>query len=57
VTEAGPRRVWTRLEEADRVFAEAGRPGMDRFGISIGGPGGREQRLWLDDPDGPSWRL
>jgi protein-L-isoaspartate(D-aspartate) O-methyltransferase len=57
VTEAGPRRVWTRLEAAHRVFAEAGRPWMDRFGIDLGGPGGRDQRLWLDDPDGPSWRL
>ncbi|WP_374935834.1 methyltransferase domain-containing protein, partial [Streptomyces sp. SM14] len=54
VAEAGPRAVWGLLEEAHRVFAAAGRPGPERFGVSVTGT---RQRLWLDSPDGPSWPL
>ncbi|MDB1089539.1 methyltransferase domain-containing protein [Streptomyces sp. ACA25] len=54
VAEAGPRRVWARLEEAHQVYEAAGRPGPERFGLSVDGD---RQRVWLDSPDGPSWPL
>jgi protein-L-isoaspartate(D-aspartate) O-methyltransferase len=54
VAEAGPRKVWTRLEAAHRDYAAAGRPGPERYGITVDGP---RQSLWLDSPDGPHWVL
>ncbi|MFE7116458.1 methyltransferase domain-containing protein [Streptomyces sp. NPDC057654] len=54
VTEAGPRRLWTRLEAAYAVFRGNDEPAPDRYGISISGTA---QRVWLDTPDGPSWPL
>jgi hypothetical protein len=57
VTETGPRRLWAALEAAHRAFTEAGRPDLTRFGLTVTGPGARDQRLWLDAPDGPSWPL
>ncbi|MEV6122054.1 methyltransferase domain-containing protein [Streptomyces sp. NPDC052077] len=52
--EAGPRDLWTLLEDAHRVFQVAGRPAPDRYGITVSPRG---QRVWLDDPDGPGWSL
>ncbi|SFD33471.1 methyltransferase domain-containing protein [Streptomyces aidingensis] len=54
VEEAGPRRLWARLEELHDVWTAAGRPGPRRFGITVDGP---YQTLWTDSPDGPSWLL
>lgn len=54
VAEAGPHQIWTRLEAAYRGYAAAGRPGPERYGITVDGP---RQRLWLDSPDGPGWPL
>ncbi|NJQ15565.1 methyltransferase domain-containing protein [Streptomyces bohaiensis] len=50
VTEAGPRRLWSALEEYHADFEEAGRPGPERYGLTIEG---EQQWLWLDSPDGP----
>lgn len=57
VIETGPSRLWAALEAAHRDFLAVGRPGIERFGLSVGGADGREQRVWLDDVDGPSWPL
>ncbi|NJP69249.1 methyltransferase domain-containing protein [Streptomyces spiramenti] len=50
VSEAGPRRLWTALEEYHAEFEEAGRPGPERYGLTVEG---ERQWLWLDEPDGP----
>ncbi|WP_313896058.1 methyltransferase domain-containing protein [Streptomyces sp. YIM 98790] len=54
VEEAGPRRLWARLEELHDAWAAAGHPEPQRFGITVDGP---RQTLWLDSPEGPSWPL
>ncbi|MFE6663878.1 methyltransferase domain-containing protein [Streptomyces sp. NPDC057697] len=54
VTEAGPRRLWTTLEDAHRSYQDAGSPTPDRYGITIDAEG---QFVCLDDPDGQSWTL
>ncbi|RDG35417.1 methyltransferase domain-containing protein [Streptomyces corynorhini] len=52
VTETGP--LWAGLESAHRVYQAACRPGPDRYGVTVTE---REQRVWLDSHDGPSWTL
>lgn len=54
VTEAGPRQLWSHLEEAYAVFHDHNEPTPDRYGVTIDGAA---QRVWLDTPDGPSWSL
>lgn len=44
----GPRRLWEELEAAYQWWADAGKPGHARFGITVT-PGG--QMFWLDTPD------
>ncbi len=55
VAQGGPQRLWDRLEEADTLWTEGGRPGFERYGLTIDGEG--RQRLWLDPPEGPGWDL
>jgi protein-L-isoaspartate(D-aspartate) O-methyltransferase len=52
--EAGPRPLWTHLEEAYDIFRGAEHPGHDRYGLTVTPEG---QRVWLDSPDGPAWSL
>jgi protein-L-isoaspartate(D-aspartate) O-methyltransferase len=54
VAEAGPRSLWTYLEEGYEVFTESGRPTPDRYGVTLDEA---SQRVWLDHPDGHSWVL
>lgn len=54
VSETGPRPLWSRLEDAYRVFIEHDEPGPDRYGFTLDGD---EQRVWLNAVDGPSWVL
>ncbi|MET8298489.1 methyltransferase domain-containing protein [Streptomyces sp. NPDC005180] len=54
VAETGPRRIWTALEDAYRMYAIAGSPGSERYGITVEKA---RQRVWLDSPGGPSWNL
>ncbi|AXK37714.1 methyltransferase domain-containing protein [Streptomyces armeniacus] len=51
VWQSGPRRLWDQAESALVWWAEGGRPGHDRFGLTTTARG---QRAWLDDPDN-SW--
>lgn len=54
VAEAGPRRLWSHLEEAYAVFRDKDEPTPDRYGVTVNGT---TQHVWLDTPDGPSWPL
>ncbi|MFG3409404.1 methyltransferase domain-containing protein [Streptomyces sp. NPDC048142] len=54
VSEAGPRSLWSRLEDAHRVFTEHEEPGPERYGLTVDNDA---QRVWLDFSDGPSWDL
>ncbi|WP_206050712.1 methyltransferase domain-containing protein [Nocardioides speluncae] len=54
VSETGPRPLWRNLEDAHTFYQEAGEPSPDRYGVTIEG---QMQRVWFNDPDGPSWTL
>ncbi|MFE2294580.1 methyltransferase domain-containing protein [Streptomyces sp. NPDC059452] len=54
VSEAGPRSLWTRLEDSYRIFTDHDEPGPERYGLTVDN---NVQRVWLDTPDGPSWSL
>ncbi|CAM5445402.1 methyltransferase domain-containing protein [Streptomyces californicus] len=51
VWEHGPRRLWASVEAAHGWWRESGRPGPERFGLTIA-PDGRHTP-WLDTPDNP----
>ncbi|MFE6103165.1 methyltransferase domain-containing protein [Streptomyces laurentii] len=46
--------LWTLLEHAHTSWAEAERPGLTRYGITVDD---QDQHIWLNSPTGPSWRL
>lgn len=48
VQQHGPRRLWDEVEAAYWRWTRLGRPGLDRFGMTVGPEG---QRVWLDSPD------
>ncbi|MDI3386536.1 hypothetical protein QIS99_09970 [Streptomyces sp. B-S-A8] len=48
--EGGPQRLWTRLEEAASRWLADGRPGIERYGLTVTGG---ENTVWLDTPDRP----
>jgi protein-L-isoaspartate(D-aspartate) O-methyltransferase len=45
----GPRRLWEEVYRAYLRWLSQGRPGIERFGLTVG-PGGHH-RVWLDHPD------
>ncbi|MER7624262.1 protein-L-isoaspartate(D-aspartate) O-methyltransferase [Streptomyces sp. NPDC126503] len=45
VAQSGPRRLWDETESAFRWWEEQGRPGFERFGLSVSREG---ERVWLD---------
>ncbi|MDQ2706588.1 MAG: methyltransferase domain-containing protein [Actinomycetota bacterium] len=45
--QAGPRRLWTELEQLHHTWTAHGRPGYQRFGLTIEAP----PLLWLDNPN------
>ncbi|MGI5232848.1 methyltransferase domain-containing protein [Actinoallomurus sp. CA-142502] len=47
VTQYGPRRLWEEYATAYARWVELGRPGVDRFGLTVAAGG---QTLWLDEP-------
>ncbi|MFJ2739310.1 methyltransferase domain-containing protein [Streptomyces sp. NPDC087440] len=47
VVQAGARRLWEELEAAWDWWAGQGRPGFERFGLTVDGLG---ERVWLDEP-------
>ncbi len=55
VAEGGPRRLWSVLERAQQTWTDLGRPGWDRFGLTVTPDA---QAVWLDRPDsGLTWPL
>ncbi|GAA2499736.1 methyltransferase domain-containing protein [Streptomyces thermolineatus] len=51
----GPRNLWDEREPILTHWAENGRPGPERYGLTITPDG--ERTLWLDKSTGASWRL
>ncbi|MCG6499654.1 methyltransferase domain-containing protein [Kitasatospora sp. A2-31] len=47
VRQHGPRRLWDEVEAAHRWWEEHGRPGPERFGLTVTR---RRQWTWLDHP-------
>jgi protein-L-isoaspartate O-methyltransferase len=47
VEQAGARRLWDEVEAAYMRWLGLGRPGRDRFGLTVSPEG---QRVWLDSP-------
>jgi protein-L-isoaspartate(D-aspartate) O-methyltransferase len=47
VAQYGPRRLWDEAERAHRWWTGQGRPGLERFGLTVTAAG---QQAWLDDP-------
>lgn len=54
VRQGGPVRLWDAVEDAVDTWRRVGSPPQTVFGLSVE-PG--RQRVWLGDPDGPSWPL
>ncbi|MCF2526550.1 methyltransferase domain-containing protein [Yinghuangia soli] len=54
IAEAGPRSLWTEAAHARAWWVRHGRPGPERFGLTVTATG---TRAWLDRPDGESWAL
>lgn len=55
VVEGGPRRLWRLVEQAHATWTALGRPGWDRFGLTVTRHG---QYVWLDQPDSDHvWRV
>ncbi|BBA98838.1 putative O-methyltransferase [Actinacidiphila reveromycinica] len=48
VYQSGPRNLWDEVESACRWWEEQGRPGFERFGLTVEPAG---QHVWLDGPD------
>lgn len=48
VYQSGPRRLWDEVERALMWWAEQGRPGVERFGLTVGPDG--STRPWFQDP-------
>ncbi|MEU4350156.1 protein-L-isoaspartate(D-aspartate) O-methyltransferase [Streptomyces sp. NPDC023838] len=48
VVQSGPRRLWDETEAAYHWWDQRGRPGFDRFGLTVDGD---RERVWLDAPD------
>ncbi|GAA1139444.1 MULTISPECIES: methyltransferase domain-containing protein [Streptomyces violaceusniger group] len=51
----GPRDLWAEREPLLTQWRDAGRPGHERYGLTVASDGAHT--LWLDEPDGMSWRL
>jgi protein-L-isoaspartate(D-aspartate) O-methyltransferase len=49
VLQSGPRRLWDEAASAYRSWLLLGRPGRERFGLTLTASG---QQIWLDSPGG-----
>jgi protein-L-isoaspartate(D-aspartate) O-methyltransferase len=50
VYQSGPRKLWDEVEAAYRWWDDRGRPGHQRFGLTVTPQG---QTAWLDSPENP----
>ncbi|GAA3572757.1 hypothetical protein GCM10022419_062100 [Nonomuraea rosea] len=53
VTQYGDRRLWDELSSAYRQWISLGRPGYDRFGLTVDLAG---IQLWLDHASARTWK-
>ncbi|MFD0443999.1 hypothetical protein ACFQ10_18455 [Streptomyces indonesiensis] len=51
----GPRDLWAEREPLLTQWRDAGRPGHERYGLTVSPDGAHV--LWLDEPDDMGWRL
>lgn len=52
VTESGPTSLWEAVERAHGLWEQHDRPSWSRIGLTATA---EENRVWIDNPDGPSW--
>ncbi|EMF00558.1 methyltransferase domain-containing protein [Streptomyces mobaraensis NBRC 13819 = DSM 40847] len=50
VWQSGPRKLWAEVRAAYHWWDAQGRPGFDRFGLTVDADG---ERVWLDEPGRP----
>ncbi|MFF3403506.1 methyltransferase domain-containing protein [Streptomyces sp. NPDC002659] len=50
VYQGGPRQLWEEIEAAYRWWEAEGRPGIERFGLTVSQQG---DQTWLDTPERP----
>ncbi|OYP20327.1 protein-L-isoaspartate(D-aspartate) O-methyltransferase [Streptomyces sp. FBKL.4005] len=50
VVQSGPRKLWDEVEKAYGWWDGQGRPGFDRFGLTVSAEG---ETVWLDEPGNP----
>ncbi|MGW6791791.1 methyltransferase domain-containing protein [Streptomyces chartreusis] len=50
VYQSGPRRLWDEVETAYLWWEKQGRPGFERFGLTVDSDG---EHVWLDSPGNP----
>jgi protein-L-isoaspartate(D-aspartate) O-methyltransferase len=50
VYQSGPRRLWNEVETAYRWWEKNGRPGFERFGLTVTAD---SETVWLDEPGNP----
>jgi protein-L-isoaspartate O-methyltransferase len=50
IVQSGPRRLWDEVAAAWQWWSDQGRPGFERFGLTVSPAG---QTVWLDTPDNP----
>ncbi len=55
VHQHGPLRLWDQVEDAIVTWHQADRRDQTAFGLTVTPE--HEQRVWIDDPQGPSWPL
>ncbi|MEV0124943.1 hypothetical protein AB0I16_25990 [Streptomyces sp. NPDC050703] len=50
VVQSGPRKLWNEVEKAYGWWDAQGRPGFERFGLTVTAEG---ETVWLDEPTNP----
>ncbi|MFF2081526.1 ATP-grasp peptide maturase system methyltransferase [Kitasatospora sp. NPDC058162] len=48
--QGGPRALWTALEATASTWSSHGRPGLERYGLTVAA---ETNTVWLDDPGNP----
>lgn len=49
VAQGGPRHVWAAIEQAWREWERFGRPGPERYGVTVTSDG--LHKFWIDHPE------
>ncbi|MEV6395608.1 ATP-grasp peptide maturase system methyltransferase [Streptomyces sp. NPDC051907] len=54
VIQRGPIKLWNAVEDSIALWESQGSPHLSEFGVTITSD---TQRVWLGEPNGPSWAL